>query len=218
MAVRKKVSEKKPADATSIMTWYVESVLENNGKPLNVYAFCKQYNIEESEFYAFFGSFDGLRQQIWISFFNNTVSTMQKEPAFDSWSGKNKLLTLYFTLFEILTLNRSYILYSLKDNGEGLKNLADLKPFRETFKTYITTLIESSTVASERIDKIKKPVYAEGAWVQFLFILKYWMDDNSPGFEKTDIVIEKSVNTVVDLFDTKPLENLFDLAKFLWRN
>ena len=36
-------------------------------------------------------------------------------------------------------------------------------------------------------------------------------------FEKTDILIEKSVNTVVDLLDTKPLESLLDLGKFLWK-
>ena len=42
------------------------------------------------------------------------------------------------------------------------------------------------------------------------------MDDTSKSFEKTDIVIEKSVNTVVDLLNTKPLESLFDLGKFLW--
>jgi hypothetical protein len=50
-----------------------------------------------------------------------------------------------------------------------------------------------------------------------LFLLKFWMDDTSKGFEKTDILIEKSVNTVVDLLDTKPLESLFDLGKFLWK-
>jgi hypothetical protein len=43
------------------------------------------------------------------------------------------------------------------------------------------------------------------------------LDDTSKGFEKTDILIEKSVNTVVDLADTKPLESLFDLGKFLWK-
>lgn len=219
MAVRKNTAQaQQPVNANTIMTWYVESVLESNGKPLNVYKFCRQHGFEEAEFYKFFGSFAGLRQHIWVAFFNNAVLTMQNEPAYETYSAKNKLLSLYFTLFEVLTLNRSYILYSLKDNGEGLKNLSDLKRLRVHFREFVSTLVHSANPPSERIDKIKKPVYSEGAWVQFLFILKYWMDDNSPGLEKTDIVIEKSVNTVVDLFDTKPLENLFDLAKFLWRN
>jgi len=51
---------------------------------------------------------------------------------------------------------------------------------------------QASETAS-KASKITKPVFAEGAWMQFLFILKFWIDNNSKGFEKTDIIIEKSV-------------------------
>ena len=44
------------------------------------------------------------------------------------------------------------------------------------------------------------------------------MDDNSAGFEKTDMAIEKSVNTVFDVFDNTPLDSIIDLGKFLWQN
>ena len=70
---------------------------------------------------------------------------------------------------------------------------------------------------SDKLSRVTEPVFAEGAWIQFLFILKFWMDDSSKSFEKTDVLIEKSVTTVVDLLDTKPLESLFDLGKFLWK-
>lgn len=70
---------------------------------------------------------------------------------------------------------------------------------------------------SDKLSRVTEPVFSEGAWIQFLFILKFWMDDSSKGFEKTDVLIEKSVNTVVDLLDTKPLESLLDLGKFLWK-
>ncbi|GAW89492.1 hypothetical protein FPS14_contig00023-0020 [Flavobacterium psychrophilum] len=75
----------------------------------------------------------------------------------------------------------------------------------------------NNSIVNDKIAKITKPVFSEGAWIQFLFILKFWLDDTSKSFEKTDIIIEKSVNTVVDLLDTKPLESLFDLGKFLWK-
>jgi hypothetical protein len=32
------------------------------------------------------------------------------------------------------------------------------------------------------------------SWIQLLLTLKFWLDDVSPKFEKTDIYIEKSVN------------------------
>ncbi|MDI9257401.1 TetR family transcriptional regulator C-terminal domain-containing protein [Flavobacterium sedimenticola] len=216
--VKKAKTKKSTPDDNAIISIYMNEVLENNEAPKNVYVFCKKHAIEESDFYAFFGSLEALKQDIWVKFFENAVATIEKEVAFESYSDKNKLLTLYFTLFEILTLNRSYVLFSLKENNEGLKNLKQLKTFRNHFKKYIVDSITSEpSEPFGKVAKVTEPVYAEGAWLQFLFLLKFWMDDTSKGFEKTDVLIEKSVNTVVDLLNTKPLESLFDLGKFLWK-
>ena len=76
-------------------------------------------------------------------------------------------------------------------------------------------MIENET--QSRFSNVTQPLFSEGAWIQFLFILKFWIDDTSKSFEKTDIMIEKSVNTIVDLLDTKRIDNLLDFGKFLWK-
>ena len=43
------------------------------------------------------------------------------------------------------------------------------------------------------------------------------MEDSSPRFEKTDMAIEKSVNTIFDLFDNTPLDSIVDFGKFLYK-
>lgn len=215
---KKTTTKKKMINDNTIISMYMDYVLEKNEEPKNVFLFCKEHKIEEADFYKFFGSLDRLRQEIWVKFFENAEASIKKDEAFESYSDKNKLLTLYFTLFEILSLNRSYVMFSLKENKEGIKNLKSLKQFRNHFKDFIVSIIdENENMVSDKISKITKPVFAEGAWIQLLFLLKFWMDDTSVGFEKTDVLIEKSVNTVVDLLDTKPLESLFDLGKFLWK-
>lgn len=215
---KKTTAKKKLIDDNQIISKYMDYVLEKNEEPKNVFSFCKENKIEEKDFYTFFGSIGALKQEIWVKFFENAVETISKEEAFETYTDKNKLLTLYFTLFELLTLNRSFILFNLKDNKEGLKNLKNLKLFRNHFKDFIVNIINNNeTIVSDKVTKITKPVFSEGAWIQFLLLLKFWMDDTSKGFEKTDVLIEKSVNTVVDLLDTKPLESLFDLGKFLWK-
>lgn len=211
-------AKKKLLDDNQIISFYMDYVLEQNKAPENVYQFCKEHGIEESEFYTFFGSLDALKQEIWVKFFENAIVTINLEEAYAGYSEKNKMLTLYFTLFEILTLNRSYIVYSLKENKEGLKNLQALKAFRKQFKDFVGGIMNHNSEEKEnKVRKITKPVFSEGAWIQFLFILKFWLDDTSKGFEKTDILIEKSVNTSADLMDTKPLESLLDLGKFIWK-
>jgi Tetracyclin repressor-like, C-terminal domain len=219
MATTKKAAEKKvEIDDNHIISLYMNDVLEDNHNTKNVYVFCKKNNITETDFYSFFGSLDGVKQSIWTKFLENAIATVEKDSNYESYPNKNKLLSLFFTLFEILTLNRSYVVYSLEENKEGMKNLKDLKHFRKDFKNFVNQIIEEdSTIISDRVSNITKPIFSEGAFAQFLFILKFWMDDNSKSFEKTDILIEKSVNTVVDLLDTKPLESLFDLGKFLFK-
>ena len=134
MATAKQLKAKKVLiDDVQIISLYMNDVLEHNEEPRNVYSFCKKHSIEESDFYSFFGSFDTVKQAVWIKFFENAVTTIEKEEAFENYSDKNKLLTLYFTLFELLTLNRSYVLFSLKENKEGLKNL---KNFYDSFSLF----------------------------------------------------------------------------------
>jgi hypothetical protein len=45
--------------------------------------------------------------------------------------------------------------------------------------------------------------------------IKFWLDDSSAAFEKTDLYIEKSVNASFDLLNTIPLESVLDFGKFL---
>ena len=219
MATTKKVKEEKTLlDEDKIIGFYMNDVLENNHNTKNVYVFCKNNHIEEADFYSFYGSLDAVKESIWVKFFENAVTTIEKDENYFSYTDKNKLLTLYFTMFEILTLNRSYVVFSLEENKEGMKNLKQLIQLRNRFKDFALDIMQTSTSENDdKVSKITQPIFSEGVWIQFLFILKFWLDDRSKGFEKTDIIIEKSVNTVVDLLDTKPLESLFDLGKFLWK-
>lgn len=218
MATATKKSKKLPITEDIIIEKFMNDVLQENQEPKNVYVFCQKHGIEESEFYTFFGSIGSLKQSIWLKFFENTTQTITQDSKFSEYSNKNKLLTLYFTFFEVLTLNRTYILFYFKDKKEGISNLSNLKSLRTEFKKFIEeNCSRKENIISEKFTKVTQSAYAEGAWMQFLFLLKFWLDDTSKGFEKTDVLIEKSVNTVMDLMETKHLENIVDLGKFLWK-
>ena len=50
-----------------------------------------------------------------------------------------------------------------------------------------------------------------------MFVLKFWIKDSSKGFEKTDALIEKSVQAAFEVFDNTSVDTLVDLGKFLWK-
>ncbi|MGZ3822880.1 MAG: TetR family transcriptional regulator C-terminal domain-containing protein, partial [Mucilaginibacter sp.] len=60
--------------------------------------------------------------------------------------------------------------------------------------------------------------YKDALWVQFVFVLNFWINDDSTGFEKTDEAIEKGLNVTFDLFQRSPIDNLFEYGKFLVKN
>ncbi|ASV31338.1 TetR family transcriptional regulator C-terminal domain-containing protein [Maribacter cobaltidurans] len=212
MATKKKITEK------DIITKYMDYVLENEREPKTVYKFCKEHNIPEEDFYKFFSSIPYIKKGIWKTFFTNTTTLISKNKEYNEFTNRDKLLTFFYTFFEMLTLNRSYVLFTLTQSGNQLKNLEQLKGLREHFKEFAKDLIKDGNERkTSKITQRNPNIFSEGAWLQLLFLLRFWMKDESKGFEKTDLAIEKSVNTVFDLFDNTPLENIVDFGKFLYK-
>lgn len=202
----------------AIIGMYMDYVLEHEMVPKSIYKFCKANNIKEEEFYAFFGSVEGLQKAIWTKFYTNTEALLGKNKEYDSFTNKDKMLTFFFSFFELLTMNRSYVLFSLKEHKNMLKSLEQLKGLRKHLKYFAADLIEDGNADKNyKITQRNPKLFSEGAWLQFMFLLKFWMDDSSPGFEKTDLAIEKSVNTVFDVFDNTPLDSIIDFGKFLYK-
>jgi len=213
-----KTSSTKTVSREKVIDAYMDYTLEHEKAPVSVYKFCKELKISEDKFYHFFGSFDGLRQAIWNSFYDHTIKLLEKNKEYSQFSNRDKMLSFYFTFFEMLTANRSYVLFTMGEKRDMMKNLSELKGLRRHIKEFAADLInEANDEKSNRLLKQPVPVFSEGAWLQTLFILKFWMEDNSPSFEKTDLVIEKSVRAIFDLFDNTPLESVLDFGKFLWK-
>ena len=146
------------------------------------------------------------------------MSLLDKSEDFESYDARTKLLSFYFTYFEMLTANRSFTIALLKENKDKLKSVSKLSELRKHFKQFFDTLdIEKIDLKQEKLIEFQEKTMSEMAWFQFLFTLKFWIEDTSLSFEKTDIFIEKSVNTSFDLMDTAPLKSLIDFGKFMWQ-
>ncbi|NAS11846.1 TetR family transcriptional regulator C-terminal domain-containing protein [Poritiphilus flavus] len=202
----------------NIISAYMEFVLENETRPRSVFKFCKLNNIKEEDFYKHFGSIEGLEKEVWQQFYHQTSSLLEKNEAYESYSSRDKMLSFFFTFFELLTLNRSYALFALGSHKNTLSSLEQLSVLRRSYKDFVNLLIsEDNAEKNLKITKYNPKLLSEAAWLQFLFLLKFWIDDSSAGFEKTDLAIEKSVNTIFDVFDNTPLERIVDLGKFLFK-
>jgi hypothetical protein len=131
---------------------------------------------------------------------------------------KSKMLSFYFTFFELVSANRSYVVLALKEHHNQLKNLMQLANLRIEFKNFISDILSDEVrTQHEKFQNIQEKAIQETAWIQFLLTMKFWLDDESAAFEKTDIYIEKSVKATFELINIAPIDSLIDFGKFIFK-
>ena len=201
-----------------IVSMFMQDTLENNGKPKSVYHFAKSNGFSESELYNFFGGIEGIEKEVFNQFLIKTLELLEKDKNYEYYDMKSKMLSFYFTFFELLTANRSYVVLSLKENKNLLQGVMQLSGLRNSFKDFVSGIISDEyRLKQEKLQQIQEKALQESAWFQLLITLKFWLDDSSASFEKTDLFIEKSVKASFELMNTAPLESLIDFGKFLFK-
>ena len=213
------MATKKPTlTRDKIVSLYMTYRLENNEKPKSVYQFAKTNGFDETEFYSFFGTIESVEKEIFNTFLDKTIELIQKDTNYETYDMKSKMLTFYFTFFELLSANRSYVVMSLKEHQNQLKNLMQLSSLRIGFKNYITEIISDEVrTQNEKFQNFQEKAIQETSWIQFLLTMKFWLDDESPAFEKTDLYIEKSVKVTFELMNIAPIDSLIDFGKFIFK-
>ena len=211
------MSRKKNVSKDSLTEMYMDYFLNNNEAPKTVYQFAQLNNFNEKDFYNYFGNFMAIEQYVFISFYDQSRKLLEKSEDYGSFDARNKLLSFYFTFFELLSANRSFVMLLLKEESKPWNMMAALSPLKEEFVKFIVELnIETLDLKEERIEKFQEKSIQQSSWMQLMITLKFWMKDVSPSFEKTDVFIEKSINTSFDLLDVKPLKSIIDLGKFIF--
>ena len=217
-----KKSNKATADKSSkIRDAYIDYLLEHGKEPASVYQFMKMLKMKEAVFYDYYNSFSAIEKDVWKSYFEETISRIRSESVYNEYTVREKLLAFYYTWIEVLKDNRSYVTYSvnrMERKGFGWKNADFLHAFRSDFLDFVNDLIAEGKETEEIVDRpLIGSRYDDGLWQQLIFVLKFWVNDDSLGFERTDAAIEKAVNLSFDLMSRSALDTAFDFARFLYQ-
>ena len=214
------MAKKKTVEITkdAIVALYTDYILTQGKKPNSVYEFAKNNQIEESSFYKFYSSFDALEEHYFSDMCHYTIELLTTSSEYENYDVAQKLSGFYFTFFELSTANRSFVLHILQHEKLKFKNVMKLKLLRKDFLTYVKNILDTPyAIGNPKIDKIQNRFLHEGAWWQFMSIIKYWMEDSSVNFENTDIYIEKSIKAGFEIAYNFPLESVLDFGKFIWK-
>lgn len=211
------MGKKKQITPDIIIEWYME-IVSANGKPISEDFFIENFKINESDFYKHFSNFEEIDRAIFGIFAKETINLLNESDEFYTYSPQDKLLSFYYTFFELLTANRAYTLAIFKEVKSNFTKLSILKDLRKSFNEFINQInIEKLDFKNQSINTIQDNTIATGYWIQFLFLLNFWIKDTSDNFEKTDALIEKIVKVSFDIQQVQAIKSVVDLAKFLWK-
>ncbi len=214
-------SNKKIADIdpeARIQIAYMDFLLTQGKRPASVYKFCLDLGMKEDDFYSHFGSFDGLESQIWKGFIDRTVLRLKADDAYAAFSAREKMLAFYYSFFEDMKSNRSFVLLQLEHHQKPELVPGFLKTFKAAYEGYLEEVLmegKGSGEIAKRIYLDKR--YPKLFWIHLRFLLLFWKNDNSAAFQNTDAAIEKSVNLAFDLIGKGAVDTAFDFAKFLYQ-
>ena len=202
-----------------IFELYGDYLLNHGERPKNIYRFAKENKFEEIDFYNHFSSFEQIEKLMLVNLFNKSVELASEVNNSDEVISKEKLLNVYFIFFENMTMNRSLVLMILgNDQSHAAKILNQLK---ETHRDFIKTLdFNDWNIIEKSKDTIKnfhEKAREEALWLHLVSAIEFWKKDTSPSFEKTDVYIEKTIDTGFELMDNEPLRKVLDLGKFLFK-
>lgn len=207
-----------PMNADTLLDNYMDYVLTNGKRPTSVYVFAKENGMEEQDFYRFYSGFSQIEREFFHEIFRRTIILSRGMENYVLLSARERLLNFYFIFIENLTLNRSFVLFLLANGRTTFESLAAIRPdffdFTENLPLQELPLAEK---LSPTMQQAGYRTQQELLWKHFLSVIDFWRKDTSTQFEKTDIFIEKTVDTVFTLVDSEPLRKVLDLGKFLWK-
>lgn len=202
-----------------IFELYGDYILNHGEKPKSIYRFAKDNEFEERDFYDYFSSFEQIEKMMLVNLFDKSVELASEVNSSEEVTSKEKLLNVYFIFFENMTMNRSLVLMIL--GNDKLQSAKVSKQLKETHREFIKTLDfndwEVIKKAKNDVKNFHEKAREEALWLQLISSIEFWKKDTSPAFEKTDVYIEKTIDTGFELMDNEPLRKLVDLGKFLFK-
>ncbi len=155
-------------------------------------------------------------KDLWKSVVQETQQAIEAEKVFDSYSVPEKVLAFYYTFIELLKPRRKAIVTQFDEMWFWQLWPEESDSMKVPFEKYMDQLIGEGLQQREVADRpVITGYYQHALWYQLMFILKFWVHDESENCENTDVAIEKAVRLAFDLMGYNTMDSLFDLTKFV---
>ncbi len=205
--------------AQQIQDQYITYVSTRGEHPDDLYEFCSDEKITETDFLRIYDDLKQVHHDIWKGLLTATLEVLAEDEQFGTFSGREQLLAFYYTHVEILKGHRAFILVDRHRIKLPVPLPRFMVGYKEAFMEFSQGLINYAMETGEVADrKFLNSQYSKGVWAQLYWLIQFWIKDESSEYETTDAAIEKAVNLSMELVRPGPVDSIIDFAKFMYQN
>ena len=198
-----------------IRSAFGEHLREHGRPPETVFAFCKQLEIPERDFFREFASFDAVESDYWEHLVSSVVGAVEGGSEWKEFNARQRLLSFLYAFCEASLDYRSLMLSRLGPLGP-LAKPNFLKGFERSFRVFAKRVLEHGMSGGEIAERGRLAgLYPDALYTHFRSVVDFNLKDDSSNYERTDAFIEKTVAVAFDLIRTQVVDSALDLAQFL---
>jgi hypothetical protein len=202
-----------------ILEEYLNYLEKAHRAPDWVYKFTDATKVTRENFYQHFEDINQLEQSIWLTQWDSTFEILSGDEAYTSYTVREKLLAVYFTLMQVLNERRSAFVKMLNRVIIPGTTPGFLKGFKQGITEHMESLVRQGIKAGEiETRPLISSYYVNALWLQCLFLLRIWKNDASGSQMALDEAVERAVNLVIDLMAYNPIDAGLGLTRFFYRN
>ena len=190
-----------------IIEAYKEMLITGQGE-INSYTIAKKVGISEKEFFQSFTSAEDVARKIWSNLSDKIVDSLNNSELFASYPPRQKILSYYFTFFDMALDERSFI----ERTAEMPKVL---RSYKDKFKQFVADVIQEGIAVEDIKERLTlSNYYPEALWQLHTKLLRFWLRDNSEGFVDTEKAIEVYAKVPLELMRPNLLDSFYETLKF----
>lgn len=164
-----------------------------------------------SEIYTLFANKNSILKFYYPSLVIRYRAMIGEIDDFNSYSISEKLSNFAFTLFDMMAERREFVQDTFEKYEWMCTSKSDFQQeIRSLLKKFFTT---DGNIATSAGFFIGDWFYAS-LKTQFLFLIKFWLEDDSDGRERTFALTDKITEFIEELVYSKIVDKGFDLAKY----
>jgi len=211
--------EKKAQIRTELINSAIELFFENGIEKTSMRAIAQKAGYSTATVYNYFSN----REKILFAFFEDraerTLLETRKIPDFSEFNLKEKLQAQLELGLDIFLEDREFI--SIAHDlmlTSPFKMLNELECTRNIHLSFIKETLENAIENGEIPQQPMPNLIASLYWDYAALMIIYWMKDESPNFEKTSELIDKSLDLIIELLKSNLLQKSSDIVLFIFKS